>query len=164
MPPSVESTLHFLSVLSIKEKIGIGLELIIITDLLNKYQQLAPIKPTQSTYEDVDVIIKQDYYHAVRPTNFIQGDDNKSPCFVRLPIGWVVSGLLPPSVESTLHFLSVSSIKEKIGIGLELIIIADLLDKYQQLAPIKPTQSTYEDVDVIIKQDYYHAVRPTNFI
>ena len=68
-----------------------------------------------------------------------------------------------PNISSFVFTLC-ASIKEKIGIGLELIIIADLLNKYQQLAPIKPTQSTYEDVDVIIKQDYYHAVRPTDFI
>ena len=65
------------------------------------YPQLAPIKPTQYTYEDVEVIIGQDYYHAVRPIEFILGDDKISPCSVRLPIGWVISGPLPPSVNST---------------------------------------------------------------
>ena len=29
------------------------------------------------------------------------GDDKNSPCSVRLPIGWVISGPLPPSVNST---------------------------------------------------------------
>ena len=29
------------------------------------------------------------------------GDDNSSPCSVRLPIGWAISGPLPPSVVST---------------------------------------------------------------
>ena len=67
----------------------------------NKYPQLAPIKPTQNTYEDVEVIIGQDYYHADRPIEFTLGDDKISPCSVRLPIGWVISGPLPPSVNST---------------------------------------------------------------
>ena len=67
----------------------------------NKDPQLAPIKPTQYTYEDVGVIIGQDYYHAVRLIEFILGDDKNSPCSVRLPIGWVISGPLPPSVNST---------------------------------------------------------------
>ena len=67
----------------------------------NKYPQLAPIKPTQYTYKDVEVIIGQDYYHAVRPIEFILGDDKNLPCSVRLPIGWVISGPLPPSVNST---------------------------------------------------------------
>ena len=47
------------------------------------------------------MIIEQDYYHAVRPIEFILRDENNSPCSVRLPIGWVVSGPLPPSVGST---------------------------------------------------------------
>ena len=85
----------------VKDNIRIGSELINIADLQNKYPQLAPIKPTHYTYEDVEVIIGQDYYHAVRPIEFILGDDKNSPCSVRLPIGWVISGPLPPSVNST---------------------------------------------------------------
>ena len=85
----------------VKENIRIGSEVINIADLQNKYPQLAPIKPSQYTYEDVEVIIGQDYYHAVRPIEFILGDDKNSPCSVRLPIGWVISGPLPPSVNST---------------------------------------------------------------
>ena len=85
----------------IKDKIQIGSELINIADLQNKHPQLAPIKPTQYTYEDVEVIIEQDYYHAVRPLEFILGDDKNSPCSVRLQLGWVISGPLPPSVNST---------------------------------------------------------------
>ena len=85
----------------VKDTIQIGSELINIADLQNKYPQLAPIKLTQYTYEDVEVIIGQDYYHAVRPIEFILGDDKNSLCSVRLPIGWVISGPLPPSVVST---------------------------------------------------------------
>ena len=76
-------------------------ELINIADLQNKYPQLAPFKPTQYTYEDVEVIIGQDYYHAVRPIEIILGDDKNSPCSVRLPIGCFIKGPLPPSVNST---------------------------------------------------------------
>ena len=72
-----------------------------MADLQIKYPLLAPIKPTQYTYEDVENIIGQDYYHAVRPIEFILGDHKNSPCSVRLPIGWVKSGPLPPSVNST---------------------------------------------------------------
>ena len=85
----------------VKDNIRIGSELINIADLQNKYPQLAPINLTQYTYEDVEVIIGQDYYHAVRPIEFILGDDKNSPRSVRLPIGWVISGPLPPSVNST---------------------------------------------------------------
>ena len=76
-------------------------ELINIAELQNKYPQLAPVKPTQNNYEDVEVVIGQDYYHAVRPIEFILADDNNSPCSVRLLVGWVISGPLPSSIVST---------------------------------------------------------------
>ena len=44
-------------------------------------------------------------------------------------------------------------IKENIRIGSKLVNIADLQNKYPQLAPIKPTQNIYEEVEVIIGQD-----------
>ena len=59
----------------VEDKIRIGSELINKADLKNKYPQLAPIKPTQNTYENSEVIIGQDYYHAVRPIEFISGDE-----------------------------------------------------------------------------------------
>ena len=85
----------------LKDNIRIDSELINIADLQNSFPQLAPIRPTQYTYEDIEVIIGQDYYHAVRLIEFILGDDKNSPCSVRLPIDWVISGPLPPSVSST---------------------------------------------------------------
>ena len=94
-------TLYFSLCAYVKENIRIGSELINTADLQNKYPQLAPIKPTQYTHEDVEVIIRQDYYHAVRPIEFILGDDKNSPYSVRLPIGWVISGPLQPSIVST---------------------------------------------------------------
>ena len=57
----------------VKDNIWIGSELIKIADLQNKYPHLAPNKPTQYTYEDVEVIIGQDYYHAARAIEFIVG-------------------------------------------------------------------------------------------
>ena len=50
---------------------------------------------------DVEVNTGQDYNHAVKTIEFILGVDNNSPCSVRLPIGWVVTVLLPTSVGFT---------------------------------------------------------------
>ena len=59
----------------VKNNNRIGSELINIADLQKKHPQLASIRPTQNTYEDSEVIIGQDYYHAVRPIEFNLGDD-----------------------------------------------------------------------------------------
>ena len=73
-------------------------------ELQEFYPQLAPIKPFQYNYKNVEVILGQDYYHAVRPIEFLLGEDSYSPCSDRLPISWVISCPLLPSAELTSCF------------------------------------------------------------
>ena len=61
---------------------------------------MAPIKPIHYKCEEVEIIIGQDFYHAIRPVEYLLGEESISPCAVRLPIGWVLSGPLPPSFKS----------------------------------------------------------------
>ena len=84
----------------VKDHIRIGSDSISIPELQEKYPQLAPIKPIHYMDEDVEIIIGQDFYHAIRPVEYLLGEDSISPCAVRLPIGWVLSGPLPPSLKS----------------------------------------------------------------
>ena len=84
----------------VKDHIRIGSDSISIPELQEKYPQLAPIKPRHYKYEDVEIIIGQDFYHAIRPVEYLLGEDSISPCAVRLPIGWVLSGPLLPSFKS----------------------------------------------------------------
>ena len=84
----------------VKDHIRIGSDSISIPELQEKYPQLAPIKPRHYKYEDVEIIIGQDSYHAIRPVEYLLGEDSISPCAVRLPIGWVLNGPLPPSFKS----------------------------------------------------------------
>ena len=86
----------------LKDHIRIGLDSIIIPELQKNYPQLAPIKPIHYKYEEVEITIGQDFYHAIRPlSTFLLGGGLYSPCAVRLPIGWVLSGPLPPSFKSS---------------------------------------------------------------
>ena len=84
----------------VRDHICIGSASISIPELQEKYPQLAPIKPRHYKYEDVKIIIGQDFYHAIRPVEYLLGEDSISPCAVRLPIGWVLSGPLLPSFKS----------------------------------------------------------------
>ena len=84
----------------VKDHIRIGSDSISIPELQEKYPHLAPIKPRHHKYEDVEIIIGQDFYHAIRPVEYLLGEDSISLCAVRLPIGWVLSGPLPPSFKS----------------------------------------------------------------
>ena len=84
----------------VKDHIRIGSDSISIPELQKKYPQFAPIKPRHYKYEDVEIVIGQDFYHAIRPVEYLLGEDSISPCGLRLPIGWVLSGPLPPTVLS----------------------------------------------------------------
>ena len=84
----------------VKDHIRIGSDSTSIPELQEKYPQLAPIKPIHYKYEEVEIIIGQDFYYAIRPVEYLLGKDSISPCAVRLPIVWVLSGPLPPSLKS----------------------------------------------------------------
>ena len=63
----------------------------------DKISQLALMKPLHYNYVDVEVLLGQDYYHAVRPIDVLTGDDSNSSCSVRLQIAWVIIASLWPS-------------------------------------------------------------------
>ena len=84
----------------VEDHIRIGSDSISIPELQEKYPQLAPINPIHYKFEEVEIIIGQDFYLAIRPVEYILGEDSISPCAVRLPINWVLSGPLPPSFKS----------------------------------------------------------------
>ena len=71
----------------VKDHIRIGSDSISIPELQEKHPQLAPIKPRHYKYEDVEIIIGQGFYHAIRPVEYLLGKGSISPCAVRLPIG-----------------------------------------------------------------------------
>ena len=55
----------------VKDHILIGSDSISIPELQEKYPQLAPIKPIHYKYEDVEM--GQDFYHAIRPVEYLLG-------------------------------------------------------------------------------------------
>ena len=61
---------------------------------------MAPTKPIHYKYEEFEIVIGQDFYYAIRPVEYHLEEDYISPFAVRLPIGWVLSGPLPPSFKS----------------------------------------------------------------
>ena len=80
-----------------KDNIHIGTQCINIPELQDKHSQLAPINPLECNYEDVQVIIGQEYYLVFRPIDLLLGEDSKLQCSVRLLIRGVISGPLSPS-------------------------------------------------------------------
>ena len=60
-------------------------------------------------YSDVEMILGQDCFHAIRPLKIHGDKSRKSPFAVRLPIGWVLSGPLPSSLGLPSHCFKCSA-------------------------------------------------------
>ena len=59
------------------------------------YPHLAVLDPVTHSYGDIEMILGQDVYHAIRPLEYFSANKNCSQFAVLLPIGWVLSGPLP---------------------------------------------------------------------
>ena len=74
-----------------------GTDTIDVNQLQRKYPHLAPLSLQNYTYSDVNVILGQDAFAAIRPIAYFDCEQPNTPVAVRLPIGWVLSGPMPSS-------------------------------------------------------------------
>ena len=81
----------------LKEDLNVGSDVIDVVSLQAKYPHLQPLKPLRYSYAEVELIIGQDAFHAIRPLEYFETDSKHAPIAVRLPLGWVLSGPLPVS-------------------------------------------------------------------
>ena len=73
-------------------------------------------KPVVHNYSDVEMILGQDVFHAIKPLEYFQGENQKTPVAVRVPIGWVLSDPLPSpiGVRATIFKCNVEMVRARI--------------------------------------------------
>ena len=81
----------------VKESLNVGSDKINVQALQETYPHLAVLDPVTYSYKDIEMILGQAVYHAIRPLDYFAADEKRSPVAVRLPIGWVLKGPLPSS-------------------------------------------------------------------
>ena len=81
----------------VKENLNVGSDIIYLQAPQETYPHLAVLDTVTYSYKDIELILGQDVYHAIRPLEYFSADEKRSPVAVRLPIGWVLSGPLPSS-------------------------------------------------------------------
>ena len=81
----------------VKESLNVGSDIINLQALQETYPHLAVLDPATYSYKDIEMILGQDVYHAIRPLEYFSADEKRSPVAVRLPLGGVLSGPLPSS-------------------------------------------------------------------
>ena len=92
----------------VKEDLNVGADVINNKALLETYPHLAVLDPVTYFYGNIDMILGQDVYHAIRPLEYFAADEKCSHFPVRLPIGWALSdplsscsGLVLTCLDST---------------------------------------------------------------
>ena len=81
----------------VKERLNAGSDIINVQALQETYPHLAFLDPVTSSYKDIEMILGQDVYHAIRPLEYCSADEKRSSAAARLPISWVLSGHFPSS-------------------------------------------------------------------
>ena len=79
----------------VKESLKVGSDIINVQGVQETYPHLAVLDPVTYSYKDIEMILRQDVYHAIRPLEYFSADEKRSPIAVRLPIGWNLSSPLP---------------------------------------------------------------------
>ena len=79
------------------ETLTVGSDIIDVKSLQETYPNLAVLVPVKYSYGNIEMILGQDVYHAIRPLEYFSADKKCSPFAVHLPIGWVLSVSLPSS-------------------------------------------------------------------
>ena len=82
----------------VKQDLNVGADVTNIKALQETYPHLAVLDPVTYCYGNIEMILRQDVYHAIHPLEYITADQKCSPFAVHLPIGWV------PSNTSTVLF------------------------------------------------------------
>ena len=81
----------------VKETSNVGSDIIDVKSMQETYPHLAVLITLKYSYGNIERIIGQDVYHAIRPLEYFAAIEKCSPFAVRLPRGWVLSGPLPSS-------------------------------------------------------------------
>ena len=70
----------------VKESLNVGSDIIKVQALQGTYPHSAVLDPVTYSYKDIEMILGQDVYHAIRPLEYFSADEKRSPVAVRLPI------------------------------------------------------------------------------
>ena len=75
----------------VRETLNVGSDFIDVKSMQETYTHLAVLDPVNYSYGNIEMILGQDVYHAIRPLEYFAADKKCSPFAVRSPIGWVLA-------------------------------------------------------------------------
>ena len=81
----------------LKEDLNVGADVTNIKALQETYPHPSVVDPNTYCYRNIEMVLGQDVYNAIRPSGYFAADEKCSPFAVRLHLGWVLSDPLPSS-------------------------------------------------------------------
>ena len=70
-----------------------------------------------------------------------------------------------PVAENTCESFQVSPyIRENLNIGSDIVDVPQLQETYPYLSVLEPVQYSYSNIEMILGQDVYHAIRQIEFL
>ena len=79
----------------VKDRLSVGSETIDVPILQDRFPHLQPVEPIVYNYSDVEIILGQDVFHAIKAFRIPTRRKSKKLVAFRIPFGWVLSGPLP---------------------------------------------------------------------
>ena len=83
--------------LYVRETLNVGSDIIVVKSMQKTFPHLAVLHPVKYSSGNIEMILGQDVYHAIRQLEYFAADEKCSPFAVRLPRGWVLSSPLTSS-------------------------------------------------------------------
>ena len=83
----------------VMETLNIGSDINGVKFMKDAYTHPGVLARVRYSQGDIGVIIGQDFCRAIHPLEYFEANKKRSTVVVRLPIGWALSGSLPPSVS-----------------------------------------------------------------
>ena len=125
-----------------------------LTTMQGTYPHLAVLDPVRYSYGNIEMILGQDVYHAIRPLEYFAADEKCSTCAVRLPIGWVLSGPLPSS-SSLVSICFNANVEQDYELACQVKSWYDM-ESYGAYKPVDPRSAADARAHKILETTTFH--------
>ena len=141
----------------VNEDLNVGANVINIKALQETYPHLAVLDPVTYCYGNIEMILGQDVYDAIRPLEYFAADEKCSPFAVCLPIAWVLSGPLPSSSGLVSTFFK-ANIEQDFELASQVKSWFDM-ESYGALKQVDPRSASDARAHDILENTTVHNAR-----
>ena len=138
----------------VREILNVGSDIIDVKSMQETYPHLAVLDPVRYSYGEIEMILGQDVYHAIRPIEYFSADEKCSTSAVRLPIGWVLCGPLPSS-SSLVSLFFKASIEQDFELACQVKSWYDM-ESYGAFKQVDPRSAADARAQRILETTTFH--------